>query len=240
MAKFSDSTTQTLAVIGTPAIVLKHNAGEVTITTSDVHQVEVTATKHVHANSEAEAQKQFDAMSITADQSADTITIRSKYAQGWLEWGHWNEYRRIDLAITLPRQANLRVRFNAGRLHVTGLTGTFDLDANACEIRLDEVTFVGDNVLKYNAGDLRADGQFAPSAALQVRMNAGKFALIMPKDTPAHFEVHCTAGDIKIRDLPIESTRHFISCEAIGDLQPNPTNQVKIDANAGEVVLTGK
>ncbi len=253
----SATATQSFAVTETPSVILRAQAGAVSVVTGGASQVGLRVTRMARAISSGLAQQALNDMRITATQSGNTITVEETSQS--LDPGLRFWWRELQIDLTVPRTTNLTATLDAGSLTVDGVQGTTSVTANAGSIdftgaqlsdaslhsnagriTLDQVTLSGNAHLSAQTGSIELQGALAPRTALDVTANAGSVTLTLPTTTSAHLEASTNAGSISVEGWPIVVQHEFARSSASGDLTPNPTGSIVIHTNAGSVeVLAG-
>jgi hypothetical protein len=250
----SATSAQSFAVTGTPSVIVRAEAGSVSVVPGDSAQVGLRVTKSARAISSGLAQQELNAIHITATQSGNTITVEETRQP--LENWPWFQWRSVQIDLTVPRTTNLTATLNAGSLTVDGVQGAASVTANAGSvtitnaqlsdasvhadagsITLDQVTLSGSSRLSANAGSIEMQGALAPRTQLDVSANAGSVTLTLPTATSAHLEASTNVGSISIEGWSIPVQHEIARASASGDLSPNPTGSIVIRSNAGSVTL---
>lgn len=226
---------KTFSVGDTPTLVIHSDAGSVHVNAGGDGQVSFHATKRVRAFTHDQAQSELDAITITATQTGNVVTIQVD--NGNTAGLNFFNDRQIDLNLTTPSNTNLSVVENAGSLDATGLTGKVTTEVNAGSVTLSNMTMATGSSLRVNAGSLTADGALQSGASLFVNVNAGSVDLTLPKDTSAHLDASASAGSVDVNGWNISGNRDGADVTAVGDLNPNPTGTITIRVSAGSATL---
>ena len=98
--------------------------GNITVKTDDGNTVRIVATQVIDANSDAEADRVLEKLSLTFDQSGNQVTVRATYEKRGLtsSWGNWPPVQ-VSYAITLPRKFNADLNTSGGDITVASLQG---------------------------------------------------------------------------------------------------------------------
>jgi hypothetical protein len=225
---------KSFSVNGVPTLVIHGDAGGIHINAGGDGQVSVHATKQVRALTHAQAQIELDAITITATQSGNVVTIQANSD----DYGpHIFRDRQIDLNLTTPANTNLTVVENAGSLDATGLTGKVMAQVNAGSVTMDTMTLGTGSSLRVNAGSLIMNGLLQSGASLTVNVNAGSADLTLPRNTSARIDASASAGNIDVNGWNISVNHNAANATAFGDLNPNPTGVITIRVNAGSATL---
>jgi hypothetical protein len=253
----SATSTQSFSVAGVPSVIVRLQAGSVSVVPGSDNQVTVHVTKRTRAISSGLAQQALAAIQITAAQADNTVTVQERNHSLDLWPGFL--WREVQIDLTVPRTTNLTATLNAGSLTADNLQGTANVTANAGSIEftgaqltdaslhsdagsitLTQVALNGSAHVSANAGSIEMQGTLAPHTSLDVSANAGSVTLTLPTTTSAHLEATTNAGGISIEGWPIAVQHEFARSSASGDLSPNPTGSIVIRADAGSVtVLAG-
>jgi hypothetical protein len=243
---------QTFSVAQTPSVVVRAQAGMVSVTAGSASQVSVRVTKYARAITTGLGRQALNGIHVSITQAGNTITVAETVDA--LDFWPARLSRNVQIELTVPQATNLEATLNAGNITAESLQGTavvttnagsitFDharlsdasLHTDAGTIQLDQVVLSGDAHLSSNAGSITLLGSLAPHTALDASTNAGSVSLTLPATTSAHLEATTNAGDVSIQGFPIAVQRTFARASASGDLSPNPTGSIIIHTNAGSV-----
>jgi hypothetical protein len=233
---FSRTTAGTFAVAGTPSVTIYDTAGTVTVQHGDSGHVAVRITTNVRTIDSNSAQRALDQTVVSATQNGNAINVDGHFTTHWLD-GVWYD-RTLDIVVTLPASSNLSAQVAAGTLDVSGVSGTFNLEANAGTITANAVTLGDGSRLSTDAGTITVSGALAAGANVRVNDETGSVTLRLPADTPARLDANVTVGSISISPWAIAVERSTVGASASGDLGANPTGTLRVTIATGNLSLT--
>jgi hypothetical protein len=248
----SATSAQSFAVGQTPSVVVRAQAGTVSVVAGGAGQVAVRVTKSARAITASLSRQALNGIRVTNTQAGDTVTVAESVDP--LDFWPARLSREVQIELTVPAATNLEATLNAGTFSADRLQGTAvvrsnagtitfnnaqlsdaSLHTDAGSIELDQVVLSGDAHLSSNAGSITLQGSLAPHTALDATTNAGSVSLTLPATTSAHLEASTNVGDVSIQGFPITVQHVFARSSASGDLAPNPTGSIIIHTNAGSV-----
>lgn len=224
--------TYEFAVEGTPEIVVRNRAGNITIERGGAGQVAVRVTKRAYGRLFSQA-TEYDLARLVVNVTQQGSQIRIETDQR--EMSGFLKNCQVDIAITAPAETNLELRMNAGNVDVRDITGFIECTVNAGNFDAFGVTLSGHSHFTVNAGNLTLEGAVAPGAALDAEVNAGNLRLRLPHDTPAYLEARADVGSIDVDDWPITISRRVVQQRASGPLGNNPQGTLSLRVNSGSI-----
>jgi DUF4097 and DUF4098 domain-containing protein YvlB len=234
------ATTQTFAVSGVPTVRITSQAGNIEVVRGDAAAVTVAATKHARARTHADAENTLRQISVNVTQNGNVVAVQVSMPET-LGFGFLIGDRNVDLTVTVPAQANLEARLNAGNVDVRDITGTVTIANDAGNLTLDNVSLAGVSTLSDHAGNVDVAGTLQAGASLDARTNAGNVTAALPAATAAHLDARTHAGSIQVdATWPIPVSRTFSSASASGDLRPNPSSRLTLSTDAGNITLIAR
>jgi hypothetical protein len=235
----SDTTTKTFAVSGTPELVIRDPAGNVTLAPGATNAVRIEATRRVREPFGADAQRTLSAIQIQMTQSGATITVTVQFP-GQTESAFSGD-QSVDLDITTPPSSNLTANLAAGNLTLGALTGRLTIMASAGNVEASGITLTGASRIVANAGSVTLDGSLASGASLDVHVNAGNVLLRLPANTSARLDARASVGSVTVSGWPIIVTRLGATGErASGALGANPTGTITITVDSGNATVEAR
>jgi hypothetical protein len=191
-APASDTITKSFAVSGTPAVVVRSDAGNVHVVTGAGGAVVVTLDREVRAVSRDAAQRSLEAIRLTTSQDGNTVNVSLTVPgpSGFRDFFN----RRTELTVTVPAAANIAANLGAGNLDITGVSGTLTSDVGAGNLHLTNLALTGTANVSVNAGNLTADHV---SGVLAARMDFGRLTLddVTLADTST---LRMSAGNVEV------------------------------------------
>lgn len=112
----------------------------------------------------------------------------------------------MDVRGTVPREAELRIRYESGAVALSGVEGPVDVEHESGNVRIAGA-----------ASSVRVDirngsihvgmQQLLPSARVELRTSNGDLTLAVPEDAAAQIVAETQAGSINVQGLQFESRR---------------------------------
>lgn len=194
---------KSFAVGSTPRINIENFEGSVTVSAWDKPEVAVTAVKT------AIDKKALGGIQLSAAQQGGGVTVETKFTQPLrvIRLGGTHMHTKgayVELEISVPRNANLRVTSGNGPLSVTGVGGDVNLrtehgpiDVNDGRGRLSAFTNNGlVSIVNFegevDASEMGRDGIVLEGrfAQLKAMTGGGPISLALPADTNANIEAN--------------------------------------------------
>jgi Uncharacterized conserved protein len=188
---------------------IQNPRGDVSVTATDSQTVDVQAHQVAFANSDDEAQKIFEAEAAHISVSGNAVLIKSD--------GHNNG--RVNLTITVPKNARVSVNAVRGDVAVSGLGNGLDLGATKGDVHLNSITgniqaHLSNNRHDFSAhqieGDLIADGNCNDLTISEVKgrftINGQIFGEVHVENITGPVSVHTSITDVQIASLPGDLT----------------------------------
>jgi DUF4097 and DUF4098 domain-containing protein YvlB len=191
------------------AIDIENPRGDVNVTAGDGPNLEVQAHEVAFASSEQDAQKIFDAEKAELTASGNAVVVKS---QG-------NHSGRVNLAVTVPRNAHVTV--NAGRGDVTaaglgaGISissahGDTHLNAIAGPVEVHTSNGKHDFSVHQLEGDLTVDGDSNDLTLSEVKgritVNGEIFGEVHMENISGPVKLHTSVTDLELAALPGDLT----------------------------------
>jgi hypothetical protein len=232
----TSTTTKTVAVTGTPDIVLHAQAANVEIVRGDANQVVVTETREVRAFTHDAAQRYLDQLKLDVQQTGNTITVTATSP----EFNGFPDYfqRSVHLTIDVPQTSNLDTGVQAGNIDISDITGRLVTDVQAGNLHLANDTLASGSTIHVTAGNIDFDGALASGASMDVRVTAGNVELTLPRTTGARLQAEAHAGNVSVDGWDIPVSRQDADATATGNLGTNPTGTLTIDVTAGNITVS--
>jgi DUF4097 and DUF4098 domain-containing protein YvlB len=197
MATLTESNTQAFSVGGVPSVSVENTSGDVRVVPGNDGTVSVSYTKTAKAHDEATARAILDNIEVELAQEGDDIYIITRFRK------HFSFNRlfnitggvTIDIAVTVPRAANLRLALNSGDAAINGITGACAVHCNSGDLSARDLRITGAGELRMNSGDVRLAG-VTVAAPTRFEMNSGDVTL-QDVTLTAPVEMRANSGDIK-------------------------------------------
>lgn len=183
--------------------------GDVSLAAGDGPNLQVQAHEVAYANSDGDAKKIFDAQAPHSTVSGSTVSIRSQ--------GHDNG--RVNLTVTVPKNARVTVIAGHGDLSATGLTAGLSMTVPHGDTRLSningpvEVHFSGgknDFSAHQIQGDITADGNCNNLTFTDIQGRITTTGEILGEvhmaNISAPISLHTSVTDVQVASLPGELT----------------------------------
>lgn len=209
---------QTLAVEGTPTLIIDNQVGSVEIEAGDGDQVEVRATVRAWGSDPAEAERLAQETTVQIVQAApDRIEITAG-ALGEMGLGRPPQ---VELRITMPRQGHVQVNNPVGSVAIANLVGTVQAQVGTGEIRVNGLVMTGD---------------------CSVVAQVGSVQVGLPRDSAFYLEASTGVGAIR-SEFDVAGTgdgREGLGQKLNGAVGQEPTYTLTLHAGTGEVAITAE
>lgn len=231
----SKTETFEFTVQGAPRLVVRDFAGNVRLNAGQPGQVLVRVTKKARGLLSSGAEGDLERISVAVVQRGDTISVEAELHRHSL-----GASLSADIEITVPLQAHVDLRLNAGNAEIAEIEGSVKAKVNAGNLELRGGRLEERAELECNAGNLTIATALAPQATLDASVNAGNARLRLPRATAAHFDARTHAGSIDVSGFPVAVTRRFAQQTAAGPLGPNAQGTVTVRVDAGNITLDAR
>ena len=220
------------AVSDHPSVTIFDTAGQVTITSGDVRQVTVVATKHAHAASSQAARDLLDTMTVTAAPTSSGADINATIAPN-----HPVSQRTVDLRITVPATSDLKVTLKAGTLSITSVTGNLDVTNTAGTVIMRDVTAQGRSSVTVTTGTVSFEGSLAKDATMTATVTTGNANIRLPQTSATHFDASTRVGSVSVSSWTAAIHQSGVGQSIVFDLNPQPTNSMTVRVDVGTITL---
>jgi DUF4097 and DUF4098 domain-containing protein YvlB len=191
------------------AIEIENPRGDVSVAAGEGAQISVQAHEVAYASSEDEAKKIYDAEAAAVTVTGNAVLVKS---QG-------NSNGRVDLTITVPPDAQVKVNAERGDVTAAGLGAGISLSAAHGDTRLNGIT--GPVVVHFAngkhdfsahqvSGDLTADGDTndvtLSNITGRIAMNGEIFGDVHMEAVAGPVKVHTSITDLDVASLPGDLT----------------------------------
>jgi len=235
--RVNDSTTQTLAVSGTPRLVVQTDVTDLHITSGTGNSVTVRTVRHAKALTYDLAQRALRQMTTETSQSGDNVTITTHLPS--FNDGIAATQINMSVYVTVPQTTNLDMHSDVGDVDVQGVTGTMTIAGKTSDIDLSDTTLVGASSLRAEVGDITCFCTLADAASVQLSTTTGDIRLSLPSTTSASLTASTDIGDVKVASVwPISTTRNNVGAGASGNLNANPTGSITAQSSVGDITVS--
>jgi hypothetical protein len=251
--ELTDVTNQSFTVEGAPALVVHNTFGSIRVVTGDGGAIHMEATRHARGITSEAQQADLDVITITCTQEGDTVHVDARVNQPSVALARqvW-----ADLRITVPpvttvdaraeagnveingTQARLVARVDAGNLELSGTSGQLNATVGAGNLAATEVLVADGSRISVAAGQVTLRGSLAPRASVEVRVEAGRARLTLPRSTATHLEAVAEVGGITITDWQIPVARNVVAARASGDLGSGELGRLTLHVNIGDITVS--
>lgn len=215
---------------------IQNPRGDVSVTAGDGDTIEVKAHEVAFANSDDDAKKIFDAELAHVTVSGNAVLVKSNS----------NENGRLNLAISVPKNAQVVVNSGHGDVTAAGLNNGVNITANHGDVHLS--TIQGSVQVHFSAdrgdfsahqvnGDLTADGNCNDLTLSEIHgkvtLNGEIFGDVHFENVAGAIHLHTSMTDLDIAELPGDMTLNS------DDLRVNNAKgQVRVATHAKDVDLS--
>ena len=217
-------------------IQIENPRGDVSVTAGDGSNVQVQAHEVAYANSDNDARKIFDAEQAHVTLSGNTVLVKSES----------NTSGRLNLAITIPKNAQVTVNSGHGDVTAAGLGGGANITSSHGDVHLSaiqgsvQVHFSndkGDFSAHQIDGDLTADGNCNDLTFSEVKgkvtLNGEIFGDVHMENVVGPLHLHTSVTELEIATLPGDMTLNS------DDLRVTEAKgQVRVTTHAKDVDLS--
>lgn len=230
----TSTSTFTFTVTELPRLVVKNNAGNVTVGTGPNEQVTIEVTKRARDVSQNEAQNDLNRFQISLTQTGNTVNA--------IATGDWHtslaQDLSADLSITVPAATNLDLTMQAGDITITNVRGGLTATLTAGTLTTTGMTLNAVSHITVTAGEANIAASLTTGTPLEVDVTTGTARLMLPAATAAHLDARVRVGDISVTGWPISVAHQGTGATANGDLNANPTGTLTIEVTTGSIQLS--
>ena len=167
------------------------SGGNITVEVASGDTVKVTATEHIRASSEADADEILKKLDLTIEQKGADVTATAEYEQGTMgfHFGSWPPVQ-VDFVVSVPAKYSAELKTSGGAIVVGDLGGTLVAHTSGGGVRLGKISgridasTSGGNMALVSGGD---DVRLSTSGG---NLTLGSIA--------GSGDVHTSGGDISI------------------------------------------
>ena len=215
--------THTFSVETQPKIIIKNNAGAIRVHPGgEEYQVVVQTTRRGRVWLGGHIDVQYD-------QKTAKNSLAVKANGGWSFIGsQW-----VDFDITVPRNADLELKNDAGSITVDGIAGQFSCVTNAGSVKVTDSWLYGNSRLKTDAGSIAFSGALDPRGSYSMGSDAGSVSVTLPPNASFRLDARTDVGSIN-SDFPLTIQRDYPGGKARCDvgLPPYPTLKLRTDVGS--------
>src|SRR5579859_156490 len=215
--------THTFSVETQPKITMKNNAGAIRLHSGgEEYQVVVQATRRGRVWLGGH-------IDVRYDQNTAKNSLAVKASGGWSFIGsQW-----VDFDITVPRNADLELKNDAGSISVSGIAGQISCSTDAGSVKVTDAWLYGNSRLKTDAGAITFSGALDPRGSYSMSSDAGTVSVTLPPDASFRLDAKTDVGSIN-SDFPLTIQRDFpggkVRCDV--GLPPYPTLKLRTDVGS--------
>jgi hypothetical protein len=248
----SDTLNRTFTVDGTPTVVVHNTFGSIRVVAGSDDNITLDATRRARGITSDAHQSDLEIITITCTQDGNTVRIDARVTQPAVALARqlW-----ADLRITVPTATHLDIKAEAGNVEVTGTRGAIGAKVDAGNLELkgasgpitanvsagnlqaSDVELADGSRIAVAAGQVTLQGSLQPGASVDIRVDAGRAKLTLPRTTATHLDAFTDVGAISITGWPIPVTRNVIAATATGDLGAPPAGRLTVRVNIGDITL---
>jgi hypothetical protein len=251
--ELTDTTNQSFSVGGAPTLVVHNTFGSIRVMTGDTGAIHVEATRHARGITSDAQRADLDVITITCTQQGDTVRVDARVSQPTVALARqlW-----ADLRITVPpatavdakaEAGNVEVtgtrgpvaaRVDAGNLELKGTDGLITANVSAGNLEASDVAVGNGSRIAVAAGQVILRGSLAPGANAEIRVEAGRARLTLPRATATHLDAVADVGAIAINGWPIPVSRNVVAARAVGDLGQGQMGHLTVRVSIGDITLS--
>jgi DUF4097 and DUF4098 domain-containing protein YvlB len=204
-----DQQLQSMQIAANSTITLQNPRGDINVASGDGNILEVQAHEVAYANSDSDAKKIFDAEAARVTVSGSAVLVKSES----------NNSGKLNLTVTVPRNARVQIESGKGDVTVTGLgqglainsiNGDTHLNSIVGSVQVHFANSRHDFSAHQIEGDLTADGNCNDITLSEVKGRVGINGEIFGE---VHFEtiggpvsLHTSITDLQVAQLPGDLT----------------------------------
>ncbi len=220
----SSTETHTFSVGAQPKIIIKDDVGAIRVHPGgEDYQVVVQATKRRRILMGGE-------IDIHYDQNTAKNAITVKASNGWSFIGS----KWVDFDITVPRNADLELKNDAGSITVNGIAGQISCATDAGSVKVTDAWLRGNSKLKTDAGTISFSGALDPNGSYQMTTDAGTVSVTLPPNASFRLDAKTDVGSIN-SDFPLNIQRDFPGGKARCDIGLPPYPALKLRTDVGSI-----
>lgn len=216
--------THTFSVGAQPKIIIRDDVGAIRVHPGgEDYQVVVQATKRQRILMGGEIDIHYD-----QNNAKNAITVKA--SNGWSFIGS----KWVDFDITVPRNADLELKNDAGSITVDGIAGQISCSTDAGSVKVTNTWLCGKSNLKTDAGTITFSGALDPNGSYQMSTDAGTVSVTLPPNASFHLDAKTDVGSIS-SDFPLNIRRVFPGGKARCDVGLPPYPALKLRSDVGSI-----
>lgn len=169
---------------------------------------------------------------VQYNQNNDGNVLTIKAQSGWSILAG----NRIDFDVTVPRDADLKLKTDAGNIHVHGISGQMVLSSDAGSISAGQVLLRGQSKLKTDVGSVTFVGAVDPGGSYQFETDVGSVNVTLPTKASFYLDAKTDVGSFH-SDFPISQTRNTPGSKASGSVGDAPSAKLVLRSDVGSIKL---
>jgi Putative adhesin len=221
--------TRTFLVGLRPTLAIKEEAGTIRVHTGEgeSNQVIVQVTKQSRGWMGSP-----DKIQVSYAQEGDGNTITIKADGGWSIFGK----NSVDFDITVPRYTDLKLKTDAGKIQVNGVSGQMSLTSDAGSIQATQVMLNGHSTLKTDVGSVTLEGAIDPTGSYELKTDVGSINVTLPGNASFHVDAKTDVGSFN-SNFPVTGQRDVPGSKANGDVGSPPRAKLTLKTDVGSINL---
>lgn len=189
---------------------ISNNAGDITVKRSSADDISIKAVKKVKGTNEDIKKEIMQNIDIIVDNDGNKLSVYPSTKDGkkddlwkWVDRLYKGAQVTIDLELEVPDNVKVyNVSNNAGKISFEEIAGELDLEQNAGNISLKDVSLTGSNNIKNNAGNINISADINKAEKLSINSTASNIKLELPEKAAFELEIKLNAGNISGDFLP--------------------------------------
>lgn len=186
VAAHADTWNKTYNVSGTPTLYVKAGDGNLHVTSGDSKRIAITVMTEGYRLAPG-------AVTIEESQAGDSVRLEVRVPHQHVVVFGW-DHRRIDIQITVPRQASLDLNTNDGRIEASRVAG--ELRFHTGDGSMDLHDLEGSLLASSGDGHINADGRFD---ALDIHTGDGHVVVDARRGSRIGSDWRVKSGDGSVR-----------------------------------------
>lgn len=225
-------------VEGTPLLDVDCPVCDVEISARPGATVEIKATAHAWAGDQAAAERSLERIDVSLTRQGERILIEVDMPQ-LQEWtGDWQERRaRVDLEITVPVRADLRLQLDVGDMEISGIEGRVDIQADVGQVVLKDVVARQSLKVRTDVARIRFEGPISEGVLYDMRSAVGDIALTLPASSSFELDAESNVGAVTC-DFDVRGTqerKQVVGGRIQGTVGQSPTAEVRLQSEVGSI-----
>ena len=206
------------------------DAGDVTITGSDVETVQVKVIKTAYDSSQSRADEEVKGIKYTIEQTDRTITIKYELPKSM---NFNNNINTVDFIITVPIETEVDVTNDFGVVSLADIKGNAVIVNDFGEVTVDNVE--GALSISNNSGEVIASSIKAGSEDIELNSDFGSITLRNASGN--NVTLDSNSGKITLREVRATGDINAITDFGDTSFENGSGNSLNIETNSGSVSL---